>query len=164
MPPIYTVVTRINSVYPAITSVSNISSAVVCQFIDNTEAEINGYVGKKYDLPLIGNYPLLTAIADRETIYRIVTQRALIQFPPAQQGQHPLQTQHKEDQALLQKIADGVIPLVSSSGQLVEVDSTAMEMFSTTQDYVPTMNEGPTQDLKVDPNKLFDIVSGRTDF
>lgn len=162
MPPLYTVVTRINSAYPAITSVSNISSAVVCQFIDNTEAEINGYIAKKYDLPLVGSYPLLTAIADRETIYRIVTQRALIQFPPAQQGQHPLQIQHKDDQALLAKIASGEIPLVTSSGALLEVDSTAMEVFSTTQDYVPTMDEGPTEDQVVDRNKLFDIVSNRS--
>lgn len=161
MPPFYSSVTRINTAFPMISSVSAISSGVVCQFIDDVEGEINAKIAKRYDLPIVGTCPILVAIATRETIYRITVQRALITFPPAQQGQHPMQIQHKEDQALIAAIADGEIELVTTSGAVIGVDEGQVLVYSNTQNYNPTMTEGNILDEVVDPNKLSDILSDR---
>lgn len=161
LPVIYTSVTRINSAYPPITSVTAITSAVTAQYAGDVEAELNARIAGRYALPLTVECPILTAIATREAIYRIVVQRALIQFPPAQQGQHPLQVQHKDDQALIESIVKGVIKLVDSSGAQLSVDLTNAEVYSTTMGYNPTMHEGEFLDMAVDQNKLADIESER---
>lgn len=157
----YTAVSRVHSAYPSITSVSNLSSAVIHQFAGDVEAEINAVIAKQYALPLTVECPILTAIATRETIYRIAVQRALVQFPPAQQGRHPMQVQHIDDQKLLEKIAAGTIPLVSASGAVIAGDTTQMEAYSTTMTYVPTFQEGSMLDSVQDPAKLDDMRTDR---
>lgn len=157
----YTSVSRINSAFPALGSVSNITSAILAQFAGDVEAEINARISKKYVLPLTVVCPILTAIATREAIYRTVVQRALIQFPPAQQGQHPMQIQHADDQKLLKALADGEIQLVNSSGGIVAADITQMDIYSTTKDYVPTFHEGAWTDMVQDQDKLDDILTDR---
>ena len=166
LPVSYTTVSLVTSAYPAINSVSNINSAVVAQFAGTVEAQINAKISKKYTLPIAGDCPILTAIATRETIYRIAVQRLLAQFPPAQQGQHPMQVQHKEDLAILDEIASGEMQLiaVNSDGSfsvLIAADTAQMEIFSTTKGYVPTMHEGDWGGMVIDPNKLDDIDADR---
>lgn len=161
LPCSYTLVTRIHSAYPPINSVSAITSGVVAQFIGDVEAEINGRISGRYALPLTVECPILTAIATREAIYRIVVQRALIQFPPPQQGSHPLQVQHRDDQKLLDLIAQGSVKLVDSSGAQIPADTTQLELYSTTKGYVPTFHEGPWADMVQDPSKIQDILSER---
>lgn len=157
----YTAVSRVNSAFPAIQSVSNINSAIISQYCGDVEAEINLYVGKRYALPLTVDCPILTAIATRETIYRIAVQRALVQFPAAQQGKAPLQVQHEDDQAMLKMIADGELVLISSSGDVISVDLSALQIYSTSKTYVPTFHEGPWTEQIQDSNKLRDIESER---
>ena len=156
---VYTSVTRINSAFPAIGSVSNITSAIIAQYACDVEAEINGAISNRYTLPLAVECPILTAIATRETIYRIAVQRALVQFPPAQQGKAPLLVQHEDDQKLLGNIAAGKMGLVSVTGATVVVGG--ILIYSTTKTYVPTMHEGAWGDMVVDTNKLDDIASDR---
>ncbi len=158
---VYTSVTRINSAFPPISSVSNINSAIISQYATDVEAEIDSIISKRYVLPLTVTCPILTAIATRETIYRIAVQRALVQFPPAQQGKAPLQVQHEDDQKLLQKIADGKMQLVGTDGTVVAADLTQTDIYSTTMGYVPTFHEGAWGDMVQDPNKLTDIDADR---
>jgi len=157
----YTSVERINQAFPSISSVSNINSAVVAQYAESVEAEINAKIVKRYVLPLTAVCPILTAIATRETIYRIAVQRALVHFPPAQQGQHPMLTQHKDDQKLLDQIAGGEVQLIDAVGAAVTPNTTDVEVYSTTKDYVPTFHEGPWVDTVQDQNKLDDIAADR---
>ena len=161
LPVSYTSVTRVNSAFPAISSVSNINSAIIAQYAGDVEAEINALISKRYALPLTVEVPILIAIATREAIYRIAVQRALVQFPPAQQGQHPMQVQHKDDQKLLEKIADGDIQLIDSTGAVIAVDVTQLEVYSTTKNYVPTFHEGSWVDTTQDQSKLDDIDADR---
>ena len=161
LPVSYTSVSRVHSAFPMITSVSNISSGVVAQFAGDVEAEINGRISTRYALPLTVECPILTAIATREAIYRIAVQRALVQFPPAQQGAHPMQVQHRDDQKLLDLIASGSIKLVDSSGAQILADVTQAEIYSTTKDYLPTFHEGDWGDTIQDPDKLDDIQTDR---
>lgn len=161
LPVSYTSVSRVNTAYPAISSVSAITSGVVHQFAGDVEAEINGRIAGRYTLPLTVECPMLTAIATRETIYRIAVQRALVQFPPAQQGAHPMQVQHRDDQKLLDLIANGSVKLVDSSGAQILVETTQMELYSTTKDYLPTMHEGDWTEMVQDPDKLDDLEADR---
>lgn len=161
LPVAYTSPSRVGSAFPALNSVSNITSGVIHQFIGDVEAEINGLIGKRYSLPLTVECPILTSIATREAIYRIAVQRALVQFPPAQQGRHPMQTQHIDDQKLLEKISRGELQLITSSGAVLGADTSQMEIFSTTMDYEPTFHEGSLNDAIVDPDKLDNIDSER---
>lgn len=159
--PDYGQVTRIHSAYPEISSITAITSGIVCQFITDTEAEVNARIAKRYSVPVPGTPPLLVAITERETRYRILVQRGLIQFPAAQQGQHPLQVQHKDDQSLLDKIAEGEISLVASGGGLVDPNTSNLEIWSSTKDYNPTFHEGSWGDQVQDTNKLDDIETDR---
>ena len=161
LPVSYTSVSYINSAFPMISSVSNISSGVIHQYAGTVEAEINAKISKRYSLPLTADCPILTAIATRETIYRIAVQRQLVQFPPAQQGQHPMLMQHKDDQELLKQIMDGELQLVTASNAVVAADITQLEIYSTTKGYVPTFHEGSWGDQIQDESKLDDIVADR---
>ena len=133
----------------------------MAQYAGDVEAEINGRIATRYALPLAAECPILTAIATRETIYRIAVQRALVQFPPAQQGAHPLQVQHRDDQKLLDLIASGSIKLVDASGAQISADVTQAEIYSTTKDYLPTFHEGSWAEMIQDPDKLDDIEADR---
>ncbi len=158
---VYTSVTRINSAFPPISSVSNINSAVISQYATDVEAEIDSLISKRYVLPLTVTCPILTAIATRETIYRIAVQRALVQFPSAQQGKAPLQVQHEDDQKLLEKLATGKMQLVGTDGTVVAADLTQSDIYSTTMGYTPTFHEGGWGDMVIDPDKLTDIDADR---
>lgn len=159
--PSYATVSRVNSAFPAISSVSNITSAVICQVMDDVEAEVDAKISKRYVLPLTVTCPILTAIVTRETIYRIAVERGLVQFPPAQQGKAPLQVMHEADQKMLTAIVEGELQLISSSKVAVAENTTDIEVFSTTMGYQPTMHEGRWTDMVQDPSKLDDILSDR---
>ena len=161
LPVSYTSVSRINSAFPAITSVSNITSGIVAQYAGDVEAEINANLSKRYSLPLTVDCPLLIAVATREAIYRLAVQRGLVQFPPIQQGQHPMQVQHKEDQKLLERLMNGEMQLVDSSGGVVAANTTQMDVYSTTMNYVPTFHEGAWEDTVQNQSKLDDILADR---
>lgn len=144
-----------------LSSVSNITSGIIAQFAGDVEAVINAKISKRYPIPLTVECPILTAIATREAIYQAVVQRVLIQFPPVQQGQHPMQVQHKEDQDLLKELSEGGLQLVDSSGAVLAADITQMDIYSTTKDYVPTFHEGAWPDMIQDEDKLDDILTDR---
>jgi hypothetical protein len=164
MPVSYTTVQRVTQAFPPIASVSNITSGVIAQYAGDVEGEINARVGSKYALPLTVDCPILTAIATRETIYRLAVQRLLIQFPPAQQGQHPMLVQHQGDQKLLEQIAAGTLKLVDASGVQITGDLSNTEIYSTTKNYNPTFHEGAWTDMVQDPAKAEDIKSDRSGY
>ncbi len=161
MTAVYTSVTRINSAFPMLSSVTNITSAIIDQYATDVEAEIDAKIIARYTLPLASVPPILAAISTRETIYRITVQRALIQFPPAQQGRHPLQVQHIDDQKLLDDIVNGDLSLVASGGAEIATSLAKQLIYSTTMGYVPTFSEGSQMDQVQDSDKLDDDLINR---
>jgi phage gp36-like protein len=159
----YTSVGRVNSAYPAVSSVTAITSAVIHDlYAEPVEAEIDGIISKRYSLPLSVTCPILVGIATRETIYRLALERMLTHFPAAQDGKHTLQVTHENDRKMLSAIAEGTIQLISSSGEVVAPDLTESgEIWSTTKDYLPTFHEGDTGDWVRDQSKLDDIEADR---
>lgn len=116
-----------------------------------------------YSLPVVLENlpPVLSAIATRETIYRISLSRLMAAFPAAQQGKATIQVMHEEDMKLLDEIAKGSFPLVTTSLAVVPTNSSGKEIFSTTMDYNPTMHEGSIRDMVIDTQKLDDIINDR---
>lgn len=166
LPVSYSIVGAVYSGFPSISSVSALTSAVVHAYMGKVEAEINAKISKRYALPIVGECPILSAISERETIYRIAVQRQLVNFPPAQQGRHPLQTQHIDDQKLLEDIALGKVQLftVTSAGvfsSVVPADTSQIEVYSTTMNQNPTFHEGGWYDQVQDTEKLDDIIDDR---
>lgn len=163
----YAQVQDVLNAFPAIGSVTALASTVIAQtYIGPVEAMINAKVGKKYALPIAGFCPVLAQLSMRESVYRIVVGRALVTFPPAQQGRHPLQIQHTDDLKLLEDISTGDAELfiVNSDGSfstLVPADLTQAEIFSNTMNYNPTFTEGKWYDQVQDTDKLSDIIGDR---
>lgn len=163
----YAQVQDVLNAFPAIGSIVAISSTVIAQtYIGPVEAMINAKVGKKYALPIVGFCPVLSQLSMRESVYRIVVGRALVTFPPAQQGRHPLQIQHTDDLKLLDNIeaGDAQLFIVNSDGSfsaLVAADITQSEIFSNTMGYNPTFHEGGWYDQVQDTEKLSDIYEDR---
>ena len=163
----YAQVQDVLNAFPAIGSVSAITSSVVHQtYMGPVEALINSKVGKKYALPIVGFCPVLSQLSMRESVYRIVVGRALVTFPPAQQGRHPLQIQHTDDLKLLDDIAagDAELFIVNSDGSfssLVPADLTQAEIFSNTMNFNPTFTEGPWYDQVQDTDKLDSLLGER---
>lgn len=118
-------------------------------------------MSKRYSLPFSSPVPLLSAIAMRETIYRISLSRLMTSFPAAQAGKATIQVMHEQDQELLRQIMEGEIPLLDSSLQPIAVNAGGMEIYSTTMDYNPTFHEGEWADMNVDCEKLQDILTDR---
>lgn len=156
----YTTVERIWLAFPPISSVTNLASAGTCQVAGDVQGEINGYIAKRYALPLTIESALLTALATNETVYRIVAQRQLIQFPPVQQGRHPLQQLHIDYLKTLEGIRDGEIELVGVDGEVVETNLSVLEVWSNTKEYRHTMDEGPVEEQSQDTQMLDDISTG----
>lgn len=169
--PIYGTVGGVSSLFPPISSVTAITSAVISKYMDQVEAEINARITKRYDIPLINSLvaggasvPLLTAITERETVYRIAVSRGLVQFPAAQQGTNPLAVQHKDDQSLIDKIVEGNIELVDNTGNEIAVDKTHIVHFSNTMNYQPTFSPvlDPIDNI-VDETHIDDSLANRNE-
>lgn len=158
--------TDIGSVYgksPPINSAqaTGINSTVVLGYIAEAENEINAKISKRYTLPLSNGCPILATLALREAIFRLCMSRGLIHFPPALQGRAPLAVQHDMDQKLLDKIMDGDVQLLDNSLAVIAGDTTQMEIYSTTMDFLPTFHEGERVDQVQDLDKLDSIVDDR---
>lgn len=107
--------------------------------------------------------PVLHAVATRETIYRVSLSRLVSTFPSAQAGKLSLQVLHDEDMKLLDSIAAGDMPLLNSSDAVIDPSLGAVEIFSTTMDYLPTFHEGARLDQVQDEVKLQALIDERLD-
>lgn len=155
----YTTVSRMLSVLPMIGSVSNLSSSdIVNLFAIPAESIIDGYLVRNYTLPIAGTIPILQALADDISLYRILSRRVFTQ-EKLQDSVWP--DRFKEAEEMLQKIADGEILLVDSNGNLVTARTDLADVRSTKDSYLPTFHEGAAGSHVQDPNKLDDIGDDR---
>lgn len=155
----YTTVSRMLSVLPMIGSVSDLTSAVIVdEFAIPAESVMDGYLVRNYTLPISGTVPILQAIADDMSLYRILTRRVFTQ-EKLQDSTWP--DKFKEAQELLEKIADGEVLLVDTSGNLIAARTDLVEVTSNNEGYLQTFHEGNEIDTVQDPNKLDDIIDDR---
>ena len=161
LPCSYTTVSLCILGFPAINSVTTLASAGIANYIGGVEARINGFLAKRYKLPLTIDSPLLTMIATREAIYRVAVERGLVQFPPAQQGKAPPQDAPAEAEATPAELAPGKIELLDPSGAIVAASTTDLLIFSTTKGYNPTFHEGRFVDMVQDKDQIEAALAAR---
>lgn len=158
--PLYSTVSLALQQFPALGSATSINSATIAEYIGQTDSIINGYLARRYSLPLTVVPPMIQALSTREAVYSLVAQRGLVQFPPPQQGRHPMQQMHLDDLELLKGIGEGQITLTNSDGSLITLN-TGMIPSHNNMDYVPTMDMGPVTLQRVDPQLLEDIQANK---
>lgn len=154
----YTSISKMLSILPDLGSVTTLTSAQLFEFAGQAESEINAALVKKYSLPLSGEVPILTTLATDIAIYKVLTRRL---FTSERLAASPWPDRYKEAVAQLDKIAAGDLMLVDASGTAIGDRTDLAETFSTTQNYVPTMWEGPTPDHVIDPQKIKDEADRR---
>jgi phage gp36-like protein len=156
-PASYTTVANVLEALPAVGSITNITSAVVCSFIGRSEALINAKVSKQYTLPIAGDVPLLQTLSLDITLYNLLAKRI---FAGEQLSKSPWPDRYKEALDVLDEIAAGTIPLLTSSGAIVTAGPGLP--WSSTMDYLPTMTEDDMTLSLVDSYKI-DVIRGDRD-
>lgn len=141
----YATVPAVLAHYPPIGSLSTISSAYIATQLSHTQAEIDARLAGRYVVPFSPIPPLIEAMALDMTVHAILTRRVFT-GERTNTSQWPDAWRRSFD--LLDRVATGDIPLVTSSGALITQASTGGgEVWSNTMANTPTMNEGPWVDM-----------------
>lgn len=151
----YTTVELIESTLVNIGSITTLRSADVAHHASRAETVINAAIAKRYSLPFSSPIPVLETLATDMAVFNILTGRITIN------EEHPWFVRYKNAEDLLDKIANGDISLVTSSGEVQTGRSDLAEVWSNTKDYHPTMWEGPWEDQTPDADKLKDQADDR---
>ena len=156
----YTSVDRVYDVEPMIGSIDDLtSSQVLTAFIEAAEAEINARIATHYVVPITGSVPLLVAIADDLSIYRILTRRI---FTQTQLENSTWPDRFKESMDTLALIAKGEIKLVDSAGTLIGARTDVAQVRTNNMNYQPTFHEGGDWvDQVKDHDKTDDLLDDR---
>lgn len=159
----YTTVDRMLAVEPRVGSLLSVNCGQMVIFATDAEAEVNGALGKFYDVPVVspasGNtVPLLTSIATDIAIYRLLSRRIFTQ-ERLQDSVWPDKFKEAGDQ--LGAIKDGTMLLFDNSGTLIVDRTDIAEVYSSTMDYVPTFTELDSTEQRVDPQKIRDERDAR---
>ena len=136
----YTSVARVYDLEPMVGSLSDLTSAsIVAAFATPAEAEMNARLSRRYEVPVTGTVPLLQAIADDLTVYRILSRRV---FTQDQLKNSVWPDKFKESMESLNEIAAGKILLVDNTGTLVGTRATVAAAATNVDTYQPTFHDG----------------------
>ena len=158
LPVSYTTVSLMFVTLPDIGSVTTLTSAHLANFAGQAESEINAKLARAYSLPFTAEIPLLQTLATDLALYKVLTRRL---FTSERLEASPWPDRYKEARETLTWIAAGELPLVDSSGAVLQGRSDIAEVYSTTKNYVPTFWEGPTGDQIQDADKIDDEADRR---
>jgi len=146
---------------PAISSITQITSAQLAWYAGQAESFINAKISKHYALPFATDVPLLTTISTDLALYNLLVKRL---FTAERMNKSEWPDRYKEAMAMLDDIASGKIVLIDSSGSVIGARNDIAEMWTNTMRYVPTFHDGAWEDMVTDPSKLDDIDSDRSTF
>lgn len=138
-----------------------IASALVTQAITDAEAEINGYVARRYSLPFSTVPVQIRMIAD--CLAQFYTYLGIYSadnmnrnnFSEGQSTKYEIQLKR------LESIADGTISLTLTNGSIVLQPSSTSVVMSANMNYTPTFNVDTCTSWKTDPDRLEDIANDR---
>jgi len=154
----YTNVPLMLQTLPEIGSISHLSSADLATHASAAESLVNAKIAKRYSLPFTDDVPLLQSIATDLAIYRVLTGGIIIK------DEHPWFQRYKNAMEILDDVAAGEVPLVTSSGDVISGRSdevSGMQAWSNTMDYHPTHWEGPWTLHDADQDKIDDEADER---
>ena len=155
----YTSVLAVLRTVPAINSMTNIASADVAHHAARVEALMNAKLSRSYALPFTSALPLLEAVATDLTIYDIIAKRNITM---TRNEDNDWPSRFKSAEKLLDQIASGELPLITSSGSAITPSAGAARVWSSTQAYTPTFNEDASSvTMTQDQDKLDAIEDSR---
>lgn len=155
---VYTTVSLMLVTLPAISSRTNATSADLAVFAERAETVINAKIAKFYSLPFTDRIPILETIATDIACYYFLTRRV---FTQERDNESSWPDKFKESMGLLDEIVDGRIPLLTSSGALLPVNTSVIEVWSNNMGYRPTMTEDDARNQFIDRDKIQDIRDDR---
>jgi phage gp36-like protein len=150
--PIYTTVPNVFSLYPRVGSLSSVNSAAVSFYIDQAEAEVNGYCINNYSMPFSSSPPLLSTICTEYALIKI-----LERFFTQEVGSENKWVSERKDYVFdhLNKINAGDIGLYTSSLELL-VYNAGDTIYSNTMNYNPTFTMLDETLQQIDSDRLQD--------
>jgi phage gp36-like protein len=154
-PVIYTTVANILESLPSVGSITNITSAVVANFIGRSDALINAKISKQYTLPIVGDVSILQSLSIDITLYNLLAKRI---FAGEQLSKSPWPDRYKEALDTLDEISNGILPLITSSNEIIASGAAGLP-WSSTMDTLPTMTEDDMTLNLVDTVKI-DLIRG----
>lgn len=142
---------------PNVMSRSNVTSAQLAYFIDFAESQVDGYISKRYALPLNTPAPKLVETLSTEiSVYELLSKRIFVGEVAADSM---WVKSYKEAMEMLKDIAKGRISLTDSAG--AQLSEGNVEIWSSTEDYLPTFTEDTQLHQYQDADKIDDIRQER---
>lgn len=155
----YTSVIRILDQEPLLDDATLISSAQLCLFAQDAEAEIDGMLAARYTVPISGSPPLLQTVATKLSIGLVLSQRIFTQ-ERLQESEWP-KAFLDSSRETLNRLLKGEMTLVTSAGTVIAGRNDLSEVWSNTQDYAPTFAEIDHTRQVVDRDKIEDLEDAR---
>ena len=150
--PTYTTVPNVLSLYPRVGSLATVNSSSISFYIDQAENEINGYLANNYTLPFSSSPPMITTLSTEYSLVKI-----LERFFTQEVGSTNAWVEERKKYIVdtLNKINDGTLGLVTSSGELIVYNS-GDTIFSNTMNYTPTFTMLDETLQQIDSDRLED--------
>mgnify|MGYP003151208534 CR=1 FL=1 len=148
----YTTVPNVYSLYPRVGSLSSVNSSAVSFYIDQAEAEINGYLVNNYTLPFSSSMPLVTTLSTEYAMVKI-----LERFFTQEVGSENKWVMERKEYVFnyLNKLNNGEVGLYNSSMELL-VYNAGDTIFSNTMNYNPTFTMLDETLQQIDSDRLQD--------
>jgi phage gp36-like protein len=150
----YTTVEKILVTLPMVGSVTSITSAVLEAFAGQAEALVDAKLAKAFTVPVSGSPPLLEMLSTDIALYRLLTRRM---FTQEQINKSDWPDRYKESLDTLDKLVEGELQLLTTSGDLIAPAQASAQAWSNTQTYEPTFNELPMEMQDIDANEMADL-------
>jgi phage gp36-like protein len=136
------------------------SSALVTQAIADAEAEINGYVARRYSLPFTDVPVQIRAIADGLAVF--YSYMYLYSSDSMNRNDFTDDPRYKIQLSKLSAIADGEIRLTLTNGSAVVEPSSSSEVVSGNMRYATTFDVDTCTSWGVDSDRITTINDDRT--
>lgn len=155
--PKYTTVSNMLVMLPNVMSRSNVTSSQLAYFIDFAESQVDGYLSKRYSLPLSTPTPKLVETLSTEiSVYELLSKRIFVGEVAADSM---WVKSYKEAMDMLREIARGRISITDSAG--AQLSEGNIEIWSSTETYLPTFTEDDQLSQYIDDDKIDDIRQAR---
>jgi len=156
LPVSYTTASLMQMTLPEIGSISTMTQSLMLHHAGRAEAYINARLSKLYSMPLSSTSPILETLATDLAIYNVLTARISIE------AEHPWFARYKGAIDMIEKIADGEIPMINSSGEIIGGRGDQSEFYSNNMNYIPTFYEGAEENQVRDKDKVDDETDRRS--
>jgi phage gp36-like protein len=135
------------------------TSALVAQAITDAEAEINGYVARRYSLPFSTVPVQIGAIADGLAVF--YSYLYVYSADSMNKSDFADDPRYKIQLSKLKSIAEGDIALTLTNGSLVLQASTTSMVTSANKDYIPIFDMDTITSQGMDSDRLDAISNDR---